>query len=111
MLRRLLSCFPRRREEKLIRAAEDGQLDIVQNFLKAGVSPNAKSDGEVTVLMWAAARGHVEVVRLLLESGADPSARTRRGRTAIEIAMQEGNDAVAGLLREPLPPDSCSRRC
>jgi len=95
-----MSYFPQRSEKDLIRAAEDGRLDLVQSLLQAGASPNAKSDGDVTVLMWAAARGHVEVVKVLLESGAEPNARTRKGRTAIEISMQEGHDHVAALLRE-----------
>lgn len=100
MLRQLGSFFSRTREKGLIRAAEDGRLDLVRNLLQAGVSPNAKSDGDFTALMWAAARGHVEVVTALLESGADLSARTRKGRTAIDIATQEGHDQVAALLRE-----------
>ena len=100
VLRQLISCFPQRRKKGLIRAAEDGRLDLVRNLLQAGASPNAKSDGDATVLMWAAARGHVEVVKLLLESGAESDARTRKGRTAIDIATQEGHDHVAALLRE-----------
>jgi ankyrin repeat protein len=99
MLRQFMSCFPRRREKGLIRAAEDGQLALVRNLLQAGASPNAKSEGDFTALMWAAARGHVEVVTVLLESGADLSARTRKGRTAVDIATQEGHDHVAALLR------------
>ena len=50
----------------MIRAAEDGRLELVQNLLRAGANPNAKSEGDVTALMWAAARGHVEVVKALL---------------------------------------------
>jgi ankyrin repeat protein len=92
-------CFTRRREKGLIRAAEEGRLDLVRNLLQAGASPNAKSDGDFTVLMWAAARGHVEVVKVLLESGAEPNARTRKGRTAVEIAIQEGHDHVAAFFR------------
>ena len=100
VIRQLMSYFPQRREKGLIQAAEDGRLDLVRTLLEAGANPNAKSDGDVTVLMWAAARGHVEVVKVLLESGAQPNARTRKGRTAIEVAMQEGHDDVAAVLRE-----------
>ena len=100
VLRQLISCFPQNRRKGLIRAAEDGRLDLVRNLLQAGANPNATSDGDLTVLMWAAARGHAEVVRALLESGADLSAQTRRGRTAVQIATQEGHDHVAALLRE-----------
>ena len=100
VLRQLMSCFPQSREKGLIRAAEDGRLDRVRNLLEAGASPNAKSEGDVTVLMWAAARGHVEVVKALLESGAEPNARTRKGKTANEIAIQEGHDDIAALLQK-----------
>ena len=99
MLRRLMSIFPRRRQKQLIRAAEDGRLDLVNELLQAGGNPNAKSDGDVTVLMWAAARGHIEVVTALLEFGAEPNARTRKGRTAEDIALQEGYESIAVLLR------------
>lgn len=105
MLRRLLSIFPQRREEQLIRAAEDGRLDLVGKLLQAGGNPNAKSHGDVTVLMWAAARGHIDIIEILLESGADPSARTRKGRTAMDIAVQEGQESAAALLRELAAPE------
>ena len=36
MLRRLMSIFPRGREKQLIRAAEDGRLDLVDELLQAG---------------------------------------------------------------------------
>ena len=100
MLRRLMSIFPRRRDKRLIQAAEDGRVDLVDQLLQAGGNPNAKSDDDFTVLMWAAARGHIEVIKTLLESGAEPNARTRKGRTAEDIAVQEGHDSVAALLRE-----------
>jgi len=99
-----MSCFPQRREKGLIRAAEDGRLELVRNLLEAGANPNAKSDGDVTVLMWAAARGHVEVVKALLESGVEPNAQTPKGRTAMDIATQEGNVDIAALLGATAQP-------
>ena len=95
-----MSWFSRRRGKRLIRAAEDGRLDQVERLLQAGANPNFKSDGDVTVLMWAAARGHLEVVKVLLESGADLSSQTQRGRTAIDLAIQEGHDSLAAFLLE-----------
>jgi ankyrin repeat protein len=106
MLKQLVSFFPRRREQGLIRAAEDGRLDLVRRLLGAGVDPNAQSEGGFTALMWAAARGHVEVVKALLESGAELNARTRKGRTAIDIATQEGHNDITALLRETAEPVS-----
>lgn len=100
VLRRFMPGSAGRKDKGLIRAAEEGRVDLVRSLLEAGASPNAKSDGDVSVLMWAAARGHLEVVAALLESGADPSTQTRRGRTAVEIAVQEGHEHVAALLRE-----------
>jgi serine/threonine-protein phosphatase 6 regulatory ankyrin repeat subunit B len=100
MLRQLVLCLFQTREKTLIRAAEDGRLDLVRTLLEAGADPNAKSEGGFTALMWAAARGHVEVVKALLASGAELNARTRKGRTAVDIATQEGHDDITALLGE-----------
>jgi hypothetical protein len=100
MLRRFMWGFRRGREKRLIRAAEDGELEVVTNLLKVGVNPNATSYGDVSVLMWAAARGHLDVVKELLAFGADSGAQTRKGKTASEIAIQEGHDDIATFLQE-----------
>jgi ankyrin repeat protein len=100
MLRQLLLRLLSGRDDKLILAAERGQLDQVRTYLEAGADPNARSKDSFTVLMWAAARSHVEVVKLLLEAGVDLNARTRKGRTAIEIAAQEGHHDIAKILLE-----------
>lgn len=45
MLRQLIACLFPKREKALIRAAEDGRLDLVRTLLEAGADPNAKSEG------------------------------------------------------------------
>lgn len=99
MLKRLALFFSRKRGKRLIRAAEDGDLELVRTLLEAGANPNATNDGNFTALICAAARGHVRVVKTLLESGANLHARTKRGRTAVDIAIQEGQEEVTRLLR------------
>jgi ankyrin repeat protein len=100
MLRQLLLRLLSGRDDKLILAAERGQLDQVRTYLEAGADPNTRSKDSFTVLMWAAARSHVEVVKLVLEAGVDLNARARKGRTAIEIAAQEGHHDIVKLLLE-----------
>jgi ankyrin repeat protein len=104
MLKRLLPGFFLSKKKRLIRAAEEGHLDLVQRILEAGADPDAKCEEGFTVLMWAVARGHVEVVQVLLEAGANPDVRSEKGRTAAEIAAQEGYDEIAGILREAASP-------
>ena len=99
MLKCLATFFLRKKGKRLIRAAEDGDLELVCALLEAGADPNAKEDGNFTALICAAARGHSRVVEALLESGANLHARTKRGRTAADIAIQEGQEEVARLLR------------
>ncbi len=74
-----MSIFRRRREKQLIRAAEDGRVDLVDKLLQAGGNPNAESDDGFTVLMWAAARGHIEVIKTLLESVPSPMLGLEKG--------------------------------
>lgn len=99
MLKRLTLFLSRKKDKRLIRAAGDGDLELVRTLLESGADPNAKEDGNFTALICAAARGHVRVVETLLESGANLRAKTKRGRTAADIAIQEGQVEVIHLLR------------
>jgi len=54
-------------------------------------------------LFLAARRGNEAIVKLLLDHGADPALKDLAGKTAADYAREEGHDAVAFLLKTPMP--------
>jgi len=63
---------------EFIRAAKDGDLNKVQQLLKAGTDINTKDGNGATALTWAAKYGHLEVVRLLLQNGIELDTRSKK---------------------------------
>jgi ankyrin repeat protein len=98
--------FPQRalpfptRASPLIRAAELGQLAIVELLLQRG----ADVDGACGCAtreppLWAAvASAHCDVARALLEHGADPNRAGASGITPLHIAAMRGHSELAELL-------------
>lgn len=86
----------------LHRAAQDGNLDIVQFFLNHGCPLSLEEFDylEHTPLMRACREGHVEVAEYLLSKGADPNAcdEARIGTTALIEAVKGGHLHVVKLL-------------
>ena len=53
-------------------AAHHGQIDVVDDLLARGMSPNVRESGDNTLpVHWAAAAGHLDVVRRLADAGSD----------------------------------------
>lgn len=83
----------------LLKAAWDGDQEIVVLLLEAGAKINAKAtDTLETSLMNAVTRGHVEIVKLLLEKGADVAPKNRFDFNAFTSAVAAGNQVIAGLV-------------
>lgn len=59
-------------QEQFLRQVRSGNKEIVELFLRAGVSPNASLDGEAAVVV-AAKAGHKAIVQELVKAGADPA--------------------------------------
>ncbi len=79
----------------LVRAAEGGQLAIVNLLLQRGADPLQGTIGKRIPLHFAAEGGHVEVVELLLRQPAmDPNYRDYTGQTALFKAANTGHSAV-----------------
>jgi len=84
----------------LMRAAFEGDLDMLIRLLDEGSDPNARDEGGDTALMFAAMRGHFMIVKTLLAHGADPLERARNGWTALRFAESRYHHEVAALLRQ-----------
>ena len=54
----------------LIRASANGDLEVVQELIKAGADVNTKNNNGQTALMIASANGHLEIANALKEAGA-----------------------------------------
>jgi ankyrin repeat protein/Mg2+ and Co2+ transporter CorA len=70
----------------LMRAAERGNIDIAEYFLKSGAKPDGAPGGRVSPLFKAIERNYVGIVQLLLKFGGNVDAQDKQGRTALMTA-------------------------
>jgi ankyrin repeat protein len=83
----------------LIKAAWDGDKEIIKTLLEAGAKVNAKAtDSGETALLNAVSRKHMEIVELLLKAGADVSAKNRFDFNALTMAVAANEQDLAALL-------------
>jgi ankyrin repeat protein len=86
--------------EKLINAANDGNVALVNELLEKDADVNAANKDGMTALMFASGRGHTETAKLLIEKGADVNAADKNGMTALMVASVNGRTEMAKLLIE-----------
>uniref|UniRef100_A0A3P8U1T2 Kinase D interacting substrate 220 n=1 Tax=Amphiprion percula TaxID=161767 RepID=A0A3P8U1T2_AMPPE len=84
----------------LMVAAEQGNLEILQELIRRGANVNLDDVDCWTALISAAKEGHIEVVRELLENNANLEHRDMGGWTALMWAAYKGRTDVAQLLLE-----------
>lgn len=95
----------------LVRAAEHGQLAIVETLLVRGADPLKGTIGNRLPLHFAAEGGHSAVVALLLKQpSVDPNLKDYTGQTALFKAANNGHHEVVELLlqQEGIEPDAVS---
>jgi beta-lactamase regulating signal transducer with metallopeptidase domain len=85
-------------DRALLEAAEEGDVQGINDLLAAGADVNAPVDGDGSALIVAARRGRLEIVRLLLDRGADPNIGVEGDGSAIIMAASQGHIAVVELL-------------
>jgi ankyrin repeat protein len=83
----------------LLKAAWDGELEIVQYLISKGANVNA-IDGSTngTALMNAVVGNHTEIVKALLAAKADVKVKNRFDFNAFTSAVAAGNQEIAALL-------------
>ncbi|XP_061551611.1 kinase D-interacting substrate of 220 kDa B isoform X2 [Phycodurus eques] len=82
----------------LMVAAEQGNLEIVQELIKRGANVNCDDVDCWTALMSASKEGHIQVVGELLDNDAYMEHRDMGGWTALMWAAYKGRTDVAQLL-------------
>ncbi|XP_019616646.1 PREDICTED: uncharacterized protein LOC109464149 [Branchiostoma belcheri] len=80
-------------------AASEGQTEIVQVLIAAGMDPSVQNHFKDTPLHFAASEGHTETVQALLSAGADPDVVNRMWDTPLNSAATNGHtETVQALL-------------
>jgi ankyrin repeat protein len=92
------------KEARLILAAEEGQLDVVDRLIKEGANINAKIENCDSALIRAISTKHDEVAHLLIGSGADVNLKGSSGRTALMEAASAGDSELVDAL---IKKDAC----
>jgi len=77
--------------ESFVKAVEDGWIEAVEQFLRAGFSANLEDDKGVPLICLATRHKHRLVVKRLIQAGASVNAVSRdRGNSALMDAAAEG---------------------
>ncbi|XP_056019544.1 uncharacterized protein LOC125671322 isoform X7 [Ostrea edulis] len=81
-----------------LRAARDGNLQEVLEYLKGSTDINTSNPNGLNALHLASKEGHIDIVQELLKRGANVEAATKKGNTALHIASLAGHLNIVKLL-------------
>ena len=75
----------------IFKAAYEGHLDVIQNYLREGGGINALDKFNNTALHWAAKGGQYEVMEYLVENGIQIDAVNKQGDNALHWSVYSNN--------------------
>ena len=82
----------------LFEAAEQGDLDEINELINAGADVNGTLPGDGSALIAAARHNHFAAARLLLDRGAKPDLPVEGDGSPLIAAAGEGDTEIVGLL-------------
>ncbi len=85
-------------DEAFLEQAKEGDLAVLELFLKGGMDLETRDSSGATVLMYAALNGHVEATSLLIEEGAHVNAQDNLGRRALDYATVHPESGTFKIL-------------
>ena len=83
----------------LSKACEEGNIEQVNDLLKAGADSKQTNEYATPVLNFAVYQGHSEIVELLLKAGADPKQADVNGLLPIHLPIHNGHLKIVKLLK------------
>ncbi len=89
-----------RRQLRLFRAAQAGDVPLVEQLLAEGSDVEGRNSASLSALHFAAASGQSGAVRCLLRHGADVNAASHIGLSPLMIAARDGHAEIVSLLIE-----------
>eukprot|EP00966_Prymnesium_polylepis_P110003 2545159-Prymnesium_polylepis.1 len=87
------------RQAELFQALEDGDVDVVEECVKAGVSVDVADDDLNTALILAS-EGEPEICEYLVAAGANVNAQNKNGVTPLMAAVRYEDERVVELYVE-----------
>ncbi len=84
--------------EAFLEQAKEGDLAVLELFLKGGMDLETRDRSGATALMYAASNGHVEATSLLIEEGAHVNAQDHLGRRALDYATVHPESGAFKIL-------------
>ncbi|XP_060605993.1 ankyrin-2-like isoform X12 [Ruditapes philippinarum] len=81
-----------------LRAARDGNLAEVLEYLNGSTDINTSNPNGLNALHLASKEGHINIVTELLKRGASVEAATKKGNTALHIASLAGHEDIVKML-------------
>ena len=88
------------RENKLIAAVQQGDIELVRQAIDEGADVNERDQQGWTPLHWSAGSGNVEIIRFLLNHWSDVTLAGRDNRTPLMVARSVGRTEVVAVLTE-----------
>ncbi len=87
-----------RERADLLRAASQGDRELVEMLLEMGTDVNCRSAHLNTPLIRSAFKGHLPIAQLLIARGADIEARNCQGHTPLMVASNTDSGDMVSLL-------------